>query len=734
MTDNDLNAAAVSRPLALTMQRGLVIVAQPARQGMRYTVKDPVSQHLWRLCEEELFLLRLLDGKASIADLRRQFERKFSPRRLDPTELVQFLARLHREGLIIGDQPGQTAAVLQRQREWRRAAPLRLLYQLVAWRFRGVDPDRWLARIAPRLSGIFSWWAAACFFALFASAALLAAVHWRQFDRELTALAASITADQVLLVLVTIGVTKVLHELGHAIACKHFGGECHEIGLLLLCGVPALYCNVSDAWLLPAKRPRILISAAGILVELIIAAACTWLWWCTYPGLIHSLALYAIVVCSVNTVLLNGNPLLQYDGYFILADLTDTPNLRARSSNSARSLFARLLLGLNIPGELVKHGRAFWLIAYAIASAIYRWILVIGMTWLLHGMLKPYGAEFVGWLIGGILAGTLLIEPIMGIARFLRRPDWNRQIPWRIVAPRNAILAFGCLALAIVPLPASVVAPVVLEPRGAHTVYVEVEGRLAWAISSGARVKEGDPLIRLDSLPLKLELTRFLGERDIKRQELTSLLRRQSDPEAAAKIPAAEKALADLNKRLGQLQCDFERLVIRAPCDGVVLPPPPRRSGGEPVPEWTGTPLDRENLGCHLQTGAVVCLIGRPQAMDALAMIAQGNEDLVQSGQQVQLLISGAPCERLAGEVTAPPDTRVRQAPEELVAQGELPIERDAGGQPRPNQSMFVARIAIASLNEPLFTGATGRAKISIAPRSILCRAWRALSQTLRYP
>ncbi len=734
MADCDLNTAAVSRPLALRMRGGLVIVPQPSMRETRYAVKDPVGQRYWRLREEELFLLRSLDGAASVDDLCARYARQFSPRRLDPPELVHYLSSLHQQGLILSERDGESEAVLHRQRAWRRAAPLRMLYQLAAWRFRGVDPDRWLARITPGLNWVFSGWAAASFVVLLVSAALLALVQWITLDRELAALAGSFTADQVVLLLVAIGITKVMHELGHAIACKHFGGECHEIGLLLLCGAPALYCNVSDAWLLREKRPRILISAAGIVVELTLAAICTWLWWCTYPGLIHSLALYAVVICSVNTVLINGNPLLQYDGYFILADLTDTPNLRAVSSASVRRFFGRVLFGLRIPGERDNPGREPWLIAYGVASTLYRWAIVIGISCLAYGVLKPYGAEFVGWIVAGVLASALLIEPVVRIARFFGHPDWQRKIPWRWVAPRNGVLFLGCVALLIVPLPASVVAPVVIEPRGARTVYVEVEGRLAWSIATGAQVKAGDPVARLENLPLKSELTKLTGDRDVKQQELTNLLRRQSDPEAAARIPAAEKSLADVTRRLCQRQRDFERLVIRTPCGGVVLPPPPREVDDQTTPDWAGTPLNPENLGCHLQTGDVVCIVGAPQSMDALAYIAQGNEDLIQTGQQVQLLVNAIPSERLVGEVELPPTTRARQAPEELIAQGELPLERDQHGQPRPNQPIFVARIELSPLEQPLVIGASGRAKITVAPRSILNRVWRAIGQTFGAP
>ena len=136
----------------------------------------------------------------------------------------------------------------------------------------------------------------------------------------------------------TIGVVKVLHELGHALACKHFGGEVPEMGVLLLVFVPCLYCDVTDAWRFPSKWQRILVSAAGMLVELVIASVATIVWWYAQPGLVQLVALDVMIICTVNTLAVNGNPLLRYDGYYILSDLVESPNLWQRSRDALSNL------------------------------------------------------------------------------------------------------------------------------------------------------------------------------------------------------------------------------------------------------------------------------------------------------------------------------------------------------------------------------------------------------------
>jgi putative peptide zinc metalloprotease protein len=292
-------------------------------------------------------------------------------------------------------------------------------------------------------------------------------------------------------------------------------------------------------------------------------------------------------------------------------------------------LLALVFLGKKQPAGGGTRPRP-WLAAYGVASAVYRLIVVLGIVWFLHGLLEPYGAQFFSWVIAALMVAGLASAPATELIRCLRRPGWERDISWRSMACRTGLVGVVCSCLALVPLPASVVAPVVLEPRGMRVVYAEIGGRLAWAIAAGSRVKEGDVVARLENLALARELEKAAGERDAVRLRLTMLRRRQADPDAAAQIPTTEKALADVEERLRQRRREADRLVIRAPRAGVVLPPADRDDKHEPVPTWTGTLLDPENLGCELRTGDVLCVIGEPRTMDAIVYVAQGDDELIQ--------------------------------------------------------------------------------------------------------
>ena len=191
--------------------------------------------------------------------------------------------------------------------------------------------------------------------------------HFDEFRDRLPEISALVDWRNLPWLLLAIGAVKVLHELGHALACKHFGGEVRELGFMLLVFAPCLYCDVSDAWRLPSKWQRIAVSAAGMMVELVLAAVATIVWWYAQPGIVQLVALNVMIICTVNTLLINGNPLMRYDGYYILSDLVEVPNLWQRSREALRHFWSNWLLGQpTVEDPLLPATQRPWLAAYAV--------------------------------------------------------------------------------------------------------------------------------------------------------------------------------------------------------------------------------------------------------------------------------------------------------------------------------------------------------------------------------
>src|SRR4029079_12370866 len=218
-------------------------------------------------------------------------------------------------------------------------------------------------------------------FALVVYALSLVLGHFQEFHDRLPELSALVDGRNLPWLFLAIGCVKILHELGHAMTCKHFGGEVHEMGFMLLVFSPCLYCDVSDSWRLASKWQRIAVSAAGMTVEVVLASIATIIGWYAQPGLIQLIALDVMVVCTVGTLLVNGNPLLRYDGYYILSDVVETPNLWQRSRDVLRKFAARWVLGeASDDDPLVPARHRTWLASYAVASKVYVTLVCVAIV------------------------------------------------------------------------------------------------------------------------------------------------------------------------------------------------------------------------------------------------------------------------------------------------------------------------------------------------------------------
>ncbi len=275
---------------------------------------------------------------------------------------------------------------------------------------------------------MFSKWAVVAWFALVLSAIGLVAVQYDVFQSKLPGFHQFFNVKNAFLLAVALAGTKVLHELGHGMSCKHFGGECHEIGVLVLVLTPCLYCNVSDSWMLPNKWQRAMIGAAGMYVELAIASVCTFIWWFSEPGLLNYLALSTMFVCSVSTVIFNGNPLLRYDGYYILSDIMEIPNLRQKSSEILNRKLSEWCLGIESPHDpfLPERNQIFFAL-YTVAAAVYRWFITFSILWFLYQVFKPYRLEVVGQIIAGMALYSLSVSTGVQDGQVLLHPRQDRQ-------------------------------------------------------------------------------------------------------------------------------------------------------------------------------------------------------------------------------------------------------------------------------------------------------------------
>ncbi len=731
--------SAAARPLPLRMRPDLVIVPQHGGSEGRWLVKDPLRLSYFHLGEEEHAILTMLDGQRSLRDLQRGFEGTFAPLHITLEQLHGFVGQLYQSGLLVGDSPGQAEALLQRRWQRRRMALVAALSNALSIRLRGIDPEPALRWLYPRVAWIFSPWFLLVCLALVVWAMVLAAVEFDDLLARLSQSAASWTPGRLAGLAVALALAKGLHEVGHALTCKHFGGECHEIGLLLLIGTPCLYCDVSDAWRLPDKWHRIAISAAGILTEIVLASVCLLLWWGSEPGLLNTLLLNTVILCSVNTLFLNGNPLLRYDGYFVLADWLDLPNLSQHARAVVSRGVGRFLLGLDTPSERYLPQRLTWFVGiYGVASLAYRWCVVVAVLWMLHRILKPYGLEVLATGVAVAAVAGLAGMPIVRLGHWLFRPATDR----RVRPGRAAVAILACLLLVatglLVPLPRRVSAPLVAEPQDARYVYAVVPGRLVEAVAVGSQVAKDQVLAQLSNPEIDREVADLAGLQEQQRQRLEGLrLRLLTDPSVATQIPSAEESLADVTARWHERQLDQGRLVIRAPAAGTVIAAPrvdevPYQRGA--LGPWRGGLLETKNRGATVESGTLLCLIGDPTRLEATAVVDQADMEFVRVGQRARIRLDALPGRVCEGTIVGVAKIDLKIAPRELAAaQSDLAVRRDHAGTVRPASTSYQARMALSECPAGLLTGSRGQARIVVAPQSLASRLTRSLSQVFRF-
>jgi putative peptide zinc metalloprotease protein len=732
--------SSTARPIALQMRRDLIVRRQRWQGREYWTVKDPLTLKYYRFENEEFAILSLLDGQTSSDVIRERFEQVFAPQRISAVQLQHLLTMLHRSNLLVADAAGQGSELLKRDRQRQRREWIATASNFLAMRFRGVDPDRLLSRLNRQIGWIFSLSAAACALALIFAALLLVTAELDTFLARLPTFRAFFAAQNWAWLAVVLCFTKVLHEFGHGLACKRFGGECHEMGVMLLVFTPCLYCNVSDAWMVPSKWRRAAIGAAGMYFELMLAAVCTFLWWMSEPGLLNHLCLNVMFVSSVSTLLFNANPLMRFDGYYILADLLEIPNLRQKSAAVIQRKLGAWLLGLRERPDPFLPARRRWLFAaYCVASSIYMWLVTLSIFWFFYRVLEPYGLKIVGQLLGLAMIVSLIVTPLVRLTRFVLQPARPQEIN-----TMRATLSFGMIgsvaaAILCVPLPYYVSATFEVQPRDAASVYVEVPGELKAIHVKRGQVRAGDVIAELADPELRLLAQRMQSQHADLAARIDSIRQRaHTDDAALLELAQTEQALAALDKQIKRLEEDVAKLTIRAPEAGIVVPPPSRK--GEvrdrlQLASWSGRPLELRNVGAFLEPSTLICKVAQPGKLEAILAVEQEELDFVRPGQVVDLLLASHPGLRLPGKIDHIAEQNMDVAPTRMAAQagGQLATEADKTGVHRPLSVVYQANVPLDDAEGKIVPGATGLARIHAGYQPLCQRLWRAACRTFHF-
>lgn len=455
-----------------------------------YLLQDPASNRVHRFTPAARLVIAAMNGKRTVADLWALAVRQLGDDAPTQDEIIQLFAQLHGADLLRADVTPDVAEILARGERQVRAKRRRSYANPMALRIPLWDPDAFLDRIAPITRPLWGKWGATLWLAVVVPALILAVMHWGELTHNFSDRV--LGADNLVVLWLVFPVIKALHELGHASATKAGGGEVHDMGIMLLVLFPVPYVEASAATVFPSKYRRALVGAAGMIVELFIAALALYAWLLMEPGVVRAVAYNVMIVAGLSTLLFNGNPLLRYDAYYILADLIEMPNLAQRSLAYWGYLLERYLLrveGAEPPDA--SPGEKAWFVFYGFASSVYRILVTVAIALFIASRFFVIGVVLAIWA----LIATAVVPLVKGLRHLLTHPR-IRSRRRRAIGIAAGALGGLAMLLFVVPAPFRSQAEGVVWLSEQAIVRAGANGFLrTFGVEPGARVSVGDVLL-----------------------------------------------------------------------------------------------------------------------------------------------------------------------------------------------------------------------------------------------
>ena len=678
---------------------------RPAPDGSpTWTLHDPAANRFFQLGWAAFEILSRWSLGAPLAVL--QAVHRDTTLRPTPQDLHGLLEMLARNHLLQAAAPADTQRLQQAARAARPGLGKWLLKNYLFFRLPLVRPEALLRRLSPHVGWAFRpgfWWAAA---AMALAGLLLASRRWDEFTHTFVSYA---NWEGALAIGVAISTAKVLHEMGHALAAHRCGCRVPTMGVAFLVMWPVLYTDTNEAWKLPSRRQRLVIGAAGMATELALGAAAL-LAWALLPdtpewGPARAGAFLLATTTWVLTLAINASPFMRFDGYFLLSDALNLPNLHERAFAMGRWWLRERLFGLGEPPpEAHPPQRQHFLIAFAFATWLYRLVLFLGIALLVyHLFFKALGVLLMVVELAWFIA--LPIQREMKAWWQLRG-----QMRWNSAARRTALLFGAALFFVLWPWQSTIRAPAVLGAAQTQGVYLPHAARLLNTLpAAGTSVKAGDELARLASPELLAQLALAQAEEEQLRWQLTQ---QSFDARLREAGPALRKRWEQAAETVAGLQLEVKRLTLTAPFDA----------------EVTDVNTDA-HPGAWLPAGERLMLLVSPGGSKVDAYVDEhGLERLTDGAQQATFIadLPGHPAVQCSG--VSPHPVQLPQLEHPGVTTlfgGELPAQRKDDGRVVPLNAVFRVRLTDCSPVESTTRERSGVALLHGRSESLLGRAAR---------
>ena len=567
-----------------------------------FVLHDPASGHAHRFTPAARLIINGMDGTRSVGELWEIANRRLGDASPTQDELIHLLGQLHASDLLAADVSPDVAELFERMQRQERQRVRRAIGNPMAVKLPLVDPDRLLDRMLPLIRPLWGLRGMAAWLAVVVPAIVLVPPHWSELTNGIADRV--FAANNLLMIWLLFPLIKALHELGHGIATKAGGGEVHDVGIMLLVLIPVPYVDASASSLFRSKYERAVVGAAGMMVELVFAAIAFYIWLLAEPGMVRSVCFNTMLIAGVSTVIFNGNPLLRYDAYYMLADLIEIPNLATRSMRYLGYLFERYLFGAHdveepdgTPGEKV------WFVVYGIGSVLYRMLVVVAIVLFIAGEFFVIGVLLAIWAVIA-MAVVPAGKTIHHLATSPRLARYRRRVAAVSIVAVALLVGF----IVFVPMPFRSQTEGVIWLPESQIVRAGANGFLAsYLVEPGSRVAPGDALIESVDPALTAELR--IAEAKVAELEAQYNLHFVTDR------VQAQVTRQILDRELAALERVRERgadLIARSQANGVFT-----------------VPRDVDMPGRYFRKGELIGYVIEPKQPLARVIVHQGEVDVV---------------------------------------------------------------------------------------------------------
>lgn len=671
-------------------------------------LKDLVSGKFYYLTLSEYRLLQSLDGFVTIGqalDLLNSDGYYYSVE-----EASSIVGKAAQMGLLLGTKYSSETFLSQSRLQIEKAKKSRRLSNIYFFFIPLLNPDMFLEKTLWIVRLLANKVTAVIFAPLIPIAIYLVISGW---DRIQTEYMFFFNLENLLYLWVTLALIKLIHEFAHAYIAKSFGLHVPQMGIAVLIFFPCLFCNTTDAWQLANRKQRMAIGAAGIITEAVLAVICTFIWYFTKPGVLNSLAFYIMAISFFSTVMFNGNPLMRFDGYFILMDFLRLPNLYARSLSYVKYLFMGRVLGLpNIPNPSLSAREDFIFPIYGLSAFAYRMFLYLGIA---IGVYYRFD-KTLGFILAALSIALFVFRPVItGLLTIIRK---RSELHPRL----DGVLVLLCASLILgfvlfTPIVSNSVYPCYVASAKVQKLTVPLQTFVSDVyVKEGSPVTAGQILYGLNSSELRLGVIQKELKRAMIFSEIQSLL---LDDKEKAKAAARGIELARLDDEIKRVSRDLELADngVIAPFDGAI------------------TSLDyRVQKGFQPGEGSVVGEVESTTECLVKALVREPDLRKISKGQRVNIWFNidkGLIFDGLVYEVRPYSEQDLKDLPFSSRFGGELATEPKGDDvHDAPLEAYYQCSVSFSNDTHKVPLGMTGQLFVNSPPRSLAGRFWDMAVET----